>query len=33
MRETTPVTDWATDFDVLDPSYVAEPLRHLEGSP
>jgi len=26
MRETTPVTDWATDFDVLDPSYVADPF-------
>ena len=23
--ETAPVADWATDYDVLDPGYVAEP--------
>ena len=27
MAATTPVTDWATDFDVLDPSYVEDPFR------
>jgi cytochrome P450 len=26
MARTTPVTDWATDFDVLDPSYVEDPF-------
>ena len=26
MTATTPVTDWATDFEVLDPSYVEDPF-------
>jgi cytochrome P450 len=26
MEKTAPVTDWATDFDVLDPGYVADPF-------
>ena len=26
MTQTAPVTDWATDFDVLDPRYVADPF-------
>jgi cytochrome P450 len=26
MAATTPVTDWATDFEVLDPSYVEDPF-------
>ena len=26
MARTAPVTDWATDFDVLDPSYVEDPF-------
>jgi cytochrome P450 len=26
MERTKPVSDWATDFDVLDPSYVADPF-------
>ena len=26
MRRTEPVSDWATDFDVLDPAYVADPF-------
>jgi cytochrome P450 len=27
MTVTPPVTDWATDFDVLDPAYVEDPFR------
>ena len=26
MRRTEPVSDWATDFDVLEPGYVADPF-------
>ena len=26
MTQTAPVKDWATDFDVLDPRYVADPF-------
>jgi cytochrome P450 len=26
MTRTAPVSDWATDFDVLDPQYVADPF-------
>jgi len=26
MADTKPVTDWATDFDVLDPGYVRDPF-------
>ncbi|MGP0032508.1 MAG: cytochrome P450 [Acidimicrobiales bacterium] len=26
MRHTAPVHDWAVDFDVLDPGYIAEPF-------
>src|ERR1700722_4004856 len=26
MAATTPVTDWASDFEVLDPSYVEDPF-------
>lgn len=27
MATTSPVSDWASDFDVLDPDYVADPFR------
>ena len=27
MTQTVPVTDWATDFDVMDPAYLADPFR------
>ena len=40
MAEHPPVTDWDTDFDVLDPAYVTEPFgiwdqlrRDLSGGP
>ena len=26
MARTAPVSDWSTDFDVLDPRYVADPF-------
>lgn len=26
MTQTAPVTDWATDFDVMDPRYLADPF-------
>jgi cytochrome P450 len=26
MTRTTPVSDWASDFDVLDPQYIADPF-------
>ena len=26
MRKTAPVTEWGSDFDVLDPDYVADPF-------
>ncbi|MGO9343373.1 MAG: cytochrome P450, partial [Acidimicrobiales bacterium] len=26
MASGSPVTDWATDFDVLDPSYIEDPF-------
>ena len=26
MTHTAPVTDWATDFDVMDPGYLADPF-------
>ena len=26
MRHTAPVADWARDFDVLDPAYIADPF-------
>ena len=26
MTQIAPVNDWATDFDVLDPRYVADPF-------
>jgi cytochrome P450 len=27
MKQTAPVQDWATDFDVMDPRYLADPFR------
>ncbi len=30
MGETTPVEDWAGDFDVLDPGYVADPFARWD---
>ncbi len=27
MTHTAPVTDWTSDFDVLDPSYIEDPFR------
>ncbi len=27
MTQTAPVRDWATDFDVMDPDYLADPFR------
>ncbi|MGH9298535.1 MAG: cytochrome P450, partial [Acidimicrobiales bacterium] len=27
MATTPPVTDWARDFDVMDPEYIADPFR------
>jgi cytochrome P450 len=27
MRRTPPVSDWATDFDVLDPNYISNPFE------
>jgi len=29
MTTTPPVQDWASDFDVLDPDYVADPFPDL----
>ena len=26
MSRTAPVSDWATDFDVLDPGYITDPF-------
>src|SRR3984957_4059331 len=31
MTRTAPVNDWATDFDVLDPGYIADPFRIWDG--
>ena len=31
MARTAPVSDWATDFDVLDPGYIADPFRIWDG--
>src|SRR6202034_1213375 len=27
MARTAPVDDWASDFDILDPGYIADPFR------
>jgi cytochrome P450 len=35
MTQTAPVTDWTSDFDVLDPEYIKDPFRiwdELRGS-
>ncbi|HEX4161983.1 MAG TPA: hypothetical protein VHZ05_05765, partial [Acidimicrobiales bacterium] len=35
MTHTAPVTDWTTDFDVMDPGYLADPFTiwdQLRGS-
>jgi cytochrome P450 len=31
MTETAPVTDWASDFDVMDPQYLVDPFSIWDG--